>query len=91
MGLPKSLLAPVPLVVLLLALAILLLVQHGFPAFQSGLPAQLASPGEVDRALPFLLWEDRLLDILAQAALMLLAAVICVSAMRLWGERAWSR
>ena len=63
---------------------LVLLIKSGFPAPEL---TYLVSPSEVDRQLPFLLWGDRLMDLLAQVALMLLAAAVCTSAMRLWGGR----
>ena len=76
------LLASSLLLVCLVVPAIAILARWGFPAPEI---SRLASPSEVDKQLPFLLWEDRFIDLIAQAALMLLAAAVCTSAMRLWG------
>jgi len=61
--------------------ALVILARERFPAPEI---SRSTSPSEVDKQLPFILWGDRLMDLIAQAALMLLAAAICTSAMRLW-------
>ena len=70
-----------------LALLLELLASHGFPAFSHGTPHLAVPPLEADRELSLLLWGDRFPDLVAQAALMLLAATVSVSAMRIWRKR----
>ena len=62
------------------------LASGGFQAFEHGGRARLrlVSPSETDRRLIYLMWEDRLLDIIAQATLIVLAVAACISAVRLW-------
>ena len=74
------------LAVALLASLLAVLVSRGFQAFEHGEQARLrlVPPSETDRRLIYLMWEDRLLDIIAQATLIVLAVAACISAVRLW-------
>ena len=64
--------------------ALLLLCSRGFPAFSLGSPLATVPLGHANEALIYLMWEDRFPDMLAQAALTLLAAAACISIVRLW-------
>jgi len=75
------------LALLTLAPLVFLLFSSGFPAFEIEKPLTLVPSERADKALTYLIWEDRFPDMLAQAALALLAAAACISAVRLWRGR----
>jgi len=68
----------------LLASLLILVLEEGFPAFRLGQPSTLVPSAEVNEALIHLIWEERLPDLMVQAALVVLAAAVCISAVRLW-------
>ncbi|HDI00876.1 MAG TPA: hypothetical protein ENF78_00370 [Candidatus Bathyarchaeota archaeon] len=75
------------LAVLLSAALLALLLVQGFPPFPSfkfGKPASLRPVEEMNEALPYVIWEDRFPDLIAQASLALLAAAVGVAMVRLW-------
>jgi len=73
-----------------LASLLAVLVSRGFQAFGHGEQARLrlVPPSETDRMLIYLMWEDRLLDLIAQATIVVLAVAACISAVRLWRREA---
>jgi len=60
------------------------LLSEGFPGFELGSPPRPLELPEMDDYLPYVMWEDRLFDLIAQAALALLAASVGVATVRLW-------
>ena len=72
------------LAAIVLASALAMLISHGFPSSSLGSPASSVPLSGANRALIYIMWEDRFPDMLAQAALTLLAAAACISVVRLW-------
>lgn len=77
------------LLTFILVLSILVLgLREEFPMAGYGRSPTLAPYPEADEDLICLLWSERFIDLLVQAALVVLAATACISAVRLWrGER----
>ena len=71
------------LAAIILASALAMLISHGFPSSSLGRASSVPLSG-ANRALIYIMWEDRFPDMLAQAALTLLAAAACISIVRLW-------